>query len=133
MPAGLPLVLYAEDEESDGIVLRHAFKKANLQNPLTIVRDRQEAIDYLSGSSPEGDRQVHPMPGLILLDLKMPRKSGFDVLRWIVTRPDLRNIPVVVLSSSSSEADMRKAREIGAQEYLVKPNGLDQYAKLIQS
>jgi CheY-like chemotaxis protein len=133
MTKGLPLVLYVEDEESDALILKRAFKMANVLNPLTVVRDGQEAVDYLSGSGPYGNRSEHPMPGLVLLDLKMPRMSGFDVLAWIATRPDLRSIPVVVLSSSSSEADMRKAREMGALEYLVKPNGLDQYAKVIQS
>jgi len=133
MTKGLPLVLSAEDEESDAIILKRAFKMANVLNPLTVVKDGQEAVDYLSGSGPYGDRQGHPMPGVVLLDLKMPRMSGFDVLAWIVKRPDLRSIPVVILSSSSSEADMRKAREMGALEYLVKPNGLDQYAKIIQS
>lgn len=133
MTKGLPLVLCAEDEESDAIILKRAFKIANVLNPLTVVKDGQEAVDYLCGSGPYGDRNEHPLPGLVLLDLKMPRMSGFDVLRWIVTRPDLGNIPIVILSSSSSEADMRKAREMGALEYLVKPNGLHEYVKVIQS
>jgi CheY-like chemotaxis protein len=133
MTNGLPLVLAVEDEESDAILLKRAFRMAKVLNPLTVVRDGQEAVDYLCGSGPYGDRHKHPMPALVLLDLKMPLMSGFDVLAWIATRPDLRSIPVVVLSSSFSEADMRKAREMGAREYLVKPNGLDQYAKIIQS
>jgi len=131
---GLPLVLYAEDEESDALILKRAFKKANVLNLLTIVKDGQEAVDYLSGAAPYGDRREHPLPGLMLLDLKMPRMSGFDVLSWIAgAHPDLRSIPVVVLSSSSSDADIRKAREMGAREYFVKPNALDQYAPLVQT
>jgi CheY-like chemotaxis protein len=133
MATVLPLVLYAEDEESDGLILRRAFQKASLRNPLTIVRDGQEAIHYLSGASPYGDRHQHPLPSLILLDLKMPLRSGFDVLSWIAGSPDLRRIPVVVLSSSPSETDIRHAREMGARDYLVKPNGLDQYAPLVQA
>ena len=131
MAARLPLVLSAEDEESDAIILKRAFRKATVLNPLTILKDGQEAVDYLSGVAPYGDRNEHPLPALVLLDLKMPRMSGFDVLAWIATRPDLKSIPIIVLSSSSSDADMRRAREMGAQEYLVKPNGVDQLAQII--
>lgn len=133
MTSGLPLVLSAEDEESDAIILQRAFKRANVPNALVIVKDGQEAVDYLSGSDPYLDRREHPLPGLILLDLKMPRMSGFDVLSWIAKRPELGSIPVVVLSSSSSDADIRKALQMGAQEYFVKPNGLDQYAPLVHA
>ena len=131
--SGLPLVLSAEDEESDALILRRAFKKANVLNSLAIVKDGQEAVDYLSGSDPYSDRSRHPLPGLILLDLKMPRMSGFDVLSWIAKRPDLGSIPVAVLSSSFSDADVRKALQMGAHDYFVKPNGLDQYAPLVQA
>jgi CheY-like chemotaxis protein len=133
MTADLPLVLYAEDEESDVIILKRAFQKANVLCRLAIVKDGHEAIQYLSGAGPYGDRHEHPLPALMLLDLKMPRMSGFDVLSWIAERPNLRSIPVVVLSSSSSEVDIRKAREMGAQDYFVKPNGLDQYGPLVQA
>jgi CheY-like chemotaxis protein len=131
MVRGLPLVLYAEDEESDGIILRRVFEKAGIQNPLTIVRDGQEAIDYLSGMSPYCDRHEHPLPALVLLDLKMPRRSGFDVLAWIAGSSEVSRIPVVVLSSSPSDGDIRKAREMGARDYLVKPISLDQYVPLV--
>ena len=133
MAAYLPLVLYAEDEESDAIILKRAFKKANILIRLAVVKDGQEAIEYLGGEAPYDDRHEHPLPALMLLDLKMPRMSGFDVLSWIASRPNMRSIPVVVLSSSSSDADVRKAREMGAQDYFVKPNGLDQYAPLVQA
>ncbi len=133
MSPRLPLVLCAEDEETDAIILRRAFQKQGLAYPLVVVRDGQEAVDYLSGSGPYRDRLEHPLPALLLLDLKMPRMSGFDVLEWLATRPDLARIPVVVLSSSSSEADLRKARGMGAREYLVKPNDPGQYAILVQA
>src|SRR5438067_1339022 len=126
-----PLVLVAEDEESDALILRHAFQKAGLANPLVVVQDGQEAIDYLSGSSPYQDRAKHPLPALLLLDLKMPRMSGFDVLGWIATRPDLKHLPVVVLSSSSADADIQKAHQMGARDFLVKPHDFTHYIGII--
>jgi CheY-like chemotaxis protein len=132
MVIGIPLVLCAEDEESDAIILQRAFSKAHLSNPLVIVKDGQAVVDYLSGSAPYNNRSEHPLPALVLLDLKMPRKTGFDVLGWIGTRSELQGIPVVVLSSSSSDADIRKARAMGARDYLVKPNDLGQYVKIVQ-
>src|SRR5438552_2121515 len=118
----LPLILSAEDEETDAMILREAFKKEGLANPLVVVRDGWQAINYLSGLPPYHDRCEYFLLVLLFLDLKMPCMSGFDVLAWIGTRPDLKNIPVVVLSSSSATADIRKAREMGARDYLIKPN-----------
>lgn len=133
MSTRLPLVLCAEDEESDALILRRAFVKAEIANPLVIVKDGKEAIDYLSGAAVYRDRQAHPLPGLIILDLKMPRLSGFDVLAWLATRPDLGRIPVVILSSSMAEADMRKARELGVKEFIVKPNDLVADLQIVRS
>jgi len=129
---GMPLVLYAEDEESDAIILQRAFKKENVANPLVIVKDGQEAVDYLGGCAPYHNRNEHPLPALLLLDLKMPRMTGFDVLAWIGARPELKSIPVVVLTSSSSDGDMKRAREMGALDYLVKPNDPRQYVRIVE-
>jgi CheY-like chemotaxis protein len=79
-------VLVAEDEESDAVILRLAFQKAHVPHPLVIVHDGQEAVDYLLGKGHYADRILHPIPALILLDLKMPRMSGFDVLAWLQTQ-----------------------------------------------
>jgi CheY-like chemotaxis protein len=124
--------LLAEDEESDALILGRAFEKCRSGHPLVVVRDGQEAINYLGGRGPYEDRGRHPLPALLVLDLKMPRMSGFDVLSWISTRADLAHLPVVVLSSSSAEADMRKARELGASEYLVKPNLIAGYVSIVE-
>jgi len=132
MSTGLPPVLYAEDEESDAFLLQRAFEKVNGSHPLIVVKDGQEAVNYLSARQPSHDRSDHPIPALILLDLKMPRMTGFDVLRWIARRPELKAVPVIVLSSSSAEADMRKARELGARDYLVKPHHLAEYLTIAQ-
>lgn len=115
-------ILAAEDDENDALFLTRAHKEAGLENPLVIVRDGQEAVDYLGGASIYADRAAHPLPGLLLLDLKMPRMNGFDVLAWLAMQPDLKHLPVIILSSSSNEADMERARQMGARDYLIKPH-----------
>jgi CheY-like chemotaxis protein len=125
-------ILAAEDEESDRMIMELAFQRANLCSPLVIVRDGAEAVDYLSGKGRYADRIVHPLPALIVLDLKMPRMSGFDVLAWIALQPELKEIPAVVLSSSADESDTQKARQLGARDYFVKPHSLDTLIKIAQ-
>jgi CheY-like chemotaxis protein len=125
-------VLAAEDDEGDGMLLRLAFKRAGISHPLIVVRDGQEAIDYLNGQPPYDDRVAYPLPALFLLDLKMPRLNGFDVLTWWATRPEFSNLPVVVLSSSSHETDIDNARKMGAREFIIKPHGFTQLTKLLQ-
>jgi CheY-like chemotaxis protein len=125
-------ILAAEDDEGDAMLLRLAFKRAEIPHPLIVVHDGQEAIDYLFGNPPYADRTIYPQPALLLLDLKMPRLNGFDVLAWWAARPELRDLPVVVLSSSSHETDIDRARKMGAREYIVKPHGFAQLSKLMQ-
>jgi CheY-like chemotaxis protein len=126
MSENLRPILAAEDEESDRMILELAFARAQLPHPLAIVRDGEEAVDYLSGKGRYADRSAHPLPGLLVLDLKMPRMNGFDVLAWLTKQPEFKQIPVVVLSSSGDELDMNKARQLGAREYFVKPHSLDE-------
>jgi CheY-like chemotaxis protein len=133
MTTELSPVLYAEDEESDAFLFQRAFQKVNVSHPLVVVKDGQEAVNYLSARKHHSDRHDHPVPALIILDLKMPRMTGFDVLGWISGRPELKEIPVIVLSSSSAEADIRKAREMGARDYLVKPHHLAEYMTIVQA
>lgn len=123
-----PVILVAEDEESDAWLLEHAFAKAGLCHRLVVLHDGQEAVSYLGGSGPYSDRKLHPLPCLILLDLKMPRMNGFDVLGWLKSRPDLLTVPVVILSSSSLETDVAQARQMGARDYVVKPH---EFARLV--
>lgn len=129
----VPSVLAAEDEETDAFILRLAFEKAGVNCPLMFVRDGKEAVDYLSGIPPFQDRAVHPLPSLVTLDLKMPRMNGFDVLAWLRTRPDLRDIPAVVISSSSNNADIEQARSLGARDYFVKPHLLDDLVNIART
>jgi CheY-like chemotaxis protein len=125
-------VLAAEDEETDRFILNMAFERANLPCPLVMVRDGSECVEYLSGVGPFADRSLHPLPALLLLDLKMPRMHGFEVLEWLATRPQFKDLPVVVLSSSSADSDIRKARQLGARDYFVKPHALDDLIKILQ-
>src|SRR6267142_2285920 len=93
-------ILLAEDDENDVLIMRRAFKKANIINPLNLVCDGEEAINYLQGTGDYADRAKYPFPALLLLDLKMPKKSGFDVLEFIKTHPQFHRLVTVVLTSS---------------------------------
>jgi CheY-like chemotaxis protein len=125
-------ILVAEDEETDVLLLRYAIRRVGLPHQLIVAQDGQEAIDYLSGEAPYSDRTLHPLPALVLLDLKMPRLTGFDVLAWLQGRPELKKLPAVVLTSSADEADRLRAQQLGAAEYRVKPGDLPGLMKVIQ-
>ena len=114
-------VLYVEDEPNDAFLVGLSFKRANVAAPLTVVSDGREAIEYLSGVGPYADRHDHPLPCLVLLDLNLPVVSGFDTLKWIRSQPPFKEIPIVVFSSSAHPNDAKRARELGANDYLCKP------------
>jgi CheY-like chemotaxis protein len=114
-------ILVAEDDDNDFFFLERAFKQASIANPLNRVRDGEEAIAYLGGEEPFADRLKHPLPYLMLLDLKMPRKNGFELMAWVREQPGLKRLPIVVLTSSREDPDINRAYELGANTYLVKP------------
>jgi CheY-like chemotaxis protein len=114
-------ILLAEDREEDVILIQKSFQRAAISNPLFIVRDGEEGINYLSGIGRYADRNQFPLPALFLLDLKMPGTDGFDVLRWISTQPNLKSLRVVVLTSSEAIRDVELAYKVGASSFLVKP------------
>jgi CheY-like chemotaxis protein len=122
--------LVAEDDENDVFFLQRAFQQAKIENPLHVVRDGQEAIEYLSGEGKFSDRSLYPLPHLFILDLKMPRKTGLDVLGWLHEHPELRCLPVLVLSSSAQRTDIEKAYELGANGFVVKPASLEKRVEL---
>jgi CheY-like chemotaxis protein len=126
-------ILLAEDEETDVVMFRLALKRAGLFFRLIIMRDGQEAIDYLVSQEQGPDRADHPLPSLIILDLKMPRMTGFDVLAWLGSRPNLRAIPAVILSSSSYPQDIQRAAQLGAREYYIKPHSVGELVKVLQT
>ena len=125
-------ILIADDSEEDAYILKRAFQKAGCTVPLTFVKDGQEAIDYLSGQGEFGDRSAHPLPRLVLLDLKMPKADGFDVLEWMQQQPKLKLPPVTVLTSSNQDKDIDRAYGLGANSYLVKPNSFDAFVDIVE-
>ena len=114
-------VLYVEDDEVDVLLMRHAWHKAGLLNPLHVMTDGQQAEDYLSGKAPYTNRAVYPLPWLVLLDLKLPKRTGLEVLRWIREQPPLiRALRVIVFSSLNSPRDIQQAHALGPSAYLTK-------------
>jgi CheY-like chemotaxis protein len=122
-----------EDDPNDVLLIQRAFRKANLVNPIQVVGDGEEAVAYLSGQGVYADRGRHPLPILILLDLKLPRKSGHEVLAWLRGQPELKRLPVVVLTSSREAADVNRVYDLGANSYLVKPVAFDDLLKMAQT
>ena len=126
-------ILLAEDDENDILIMQRAFKKANIVNPLSVVRDGEEAIQYLQGTGPYADRSKHPFPCLLLLDLKMPKKSGFEVLDFIKTDPQLNRLVTIVLTSSRQGIDINHAYDLWANSFLVKPPSVDELVEMLKS
>jgi CheY-like chemotaxis protein len=120
MDSAAPILL-AEDEDSDVFWFRRALAKAAIARPLLSFPNGREAMRYLAGDTPLDDSPLPRLPALIVLDLKMPIADGFDVLRWLQTRAELRHVPAVVLTSSDQPNDRTRAFELGARGYHVKP------------
>ena len=116
--ARVPTLLYVEDEENDVLFMRRALDRAGVKVDLRTACDGDAAVAYFAAKPPRAD---NPLPDLVLLDLNLPARSGFDVLEWIRGQPDLRAIPVVVFSSSARVEDRERARLLGADDYMVKP------------
>jgi CheY-like chemotaxis protein len=127
MPAPILLV---EDNADDVLFFERAFRTISVEASLRIVTDGASAIDYLMGEGQYADRAAHPLPALVLLDVKLPAASGFVVLRWLREQPLLRRLPVVMLSSSSQEEDVALAYDLGVNSYIIKPSGLKQVAEV---
>jgi CheY-like chemotaxis protein len=126
------LVLYAEDEPDDVLFMRRAFKQEGLADSLRAVGDGRDAIDYLAGKGVYADRGQHPLPALILLDLNLPVVSGFEVLKWLSGRPELKELAAVVFSSSEREDDKVRARDLGAREFIQKPSSTEGLKVVVQ-
>lgn len=124
-------ILLVEDDENDVFFFQRAVEKAGVENPLQVVRDGREAVDYLSGKALYSDRTQHPMPGLIVLDLNLPHRNGLEVLQWIRSQPAIATTLIVVLTSSVAERDLHEAYAFGANSYLAKPSNPDRMVDLL--
>lgn len=123
-------IVLVEDDRDDADLIVHAFGKATIANPIEVSADGQSAIGRLDERACAGDQDI---PALILLDLKLPRRSGFEVLQAIRANPLSQTWPVVVLTSSSESGDVRRAHELGANSYLVKPVASDALLDMVRT
>ncbi len=125
--------LLIEDNKDDVLLIRRAFDKAKVLNPLQVVTGGEEAIEYLSGNGKYANRAEYPLPTLVLLDIKMPRVDGFDVLRWIRLQPGMRTLRVIMLTSSDEMRDVNTAYQLGANSFLVKPVDFERFVEISQA
>jgi CheY-like chemotaxis protein len=126
------VILVADDDENDVFFLRRAFAKSGLLHTLIHVSDGQKAIEYLLGEGIYADRNINPFPDLLLLDVKMPKTDGFDVLATLQSLPTLE-LPVVVFSTSALTVDVQTAKKLGALDYVMKPVDQDEMLKVVLS
>ena len=115
------IILLVEDSEDDIFLMRRALKLARISNPLQVVCNGQQVIDYLDGNGAYADRKIYPLPSVIFMDIKLPHIHGFEVLAWMQQRPEFHDIVTIILTSSPGEKDQERAVELGASGYLVKP------------
>ena len=128
----MKIVLLVEDNADDAFIMQRAWKKADVLNPLRIVTDGQMAVDYLSGDGEFKDREKHPIPGMILMDIKLPYLSGLEVVKWMRGYEPCRTIPVVFLTSSNADMDIHQAYSLGGSAYLIKPPTPEKLLQMIQ-
>ena len=126
-------VLIVEDTDDDVFFLRRAMKEADINNPLQIVTDGQQAIDYLDGKGVYADREKYPLPFLVLLDLKLPYVMGLDVLKWIRQRPQFEKMLVVILTSSQQDSDIEATYRLGGNFFLIKPPNRTKLLELVKN
>lgn len=126
-------ILLVEDNPKDVFLIQRAFRKAEIVTPLKVVSDGDAAVQYLAGETPYCDRATYPLPVLVLLDLKLPRRSGAEVLAWIRQEPNLQRLPVVALTSSREYSDVNRIYDLGANAYIVKPPDFDQLVRILKT
>jgi DNA-binding response OmpR family regulator len=128
-----PTVVLAEDNEDDVFFMRRGWKTAGIDLPLQVLRDGQQVLDYFAGRGDYADRQRFPLPSILLLDLKLPCKSGHEVLQWIRSNGGNQACIVIVLSSSRDASDVARAYSVGANAYLVKPAGAAELVAMLKA
>ena len=127
------VILLVDDREDDVILVQRALARADVQNPVFVVRDGEEALAYLDGTGKYTNRDEYPLPDIMLLDLKMPRMDGFEVLQEVRSRSGFKALRIIVLTSSEDIFDINKAYDLGANSFLVKPFEFDNYAAMLRT
>jgi CheY-like chemotaxis protein len=122
-----PTILLVEDDSNDVLLVRRAFRRAGLSARIEVASDGEAAVAYLAAMPTDS------IPGLVLLDLKLPRRPGLDVLHWLRQQPGLRRLPVVVLTSSRESTDVNRAYDLGANSFLVKPVGFTELLEMVRT
>jgi CheY-like chemotaxis protein len=126
-------ILVAEDEPGDLLYIQDLFERARIRNPIQVVGDGQATINYLEADGIYTVRELYPFPVLLMLDLVMPKKSGWEVLSWMATRPQKLPLDVVVVSNATDFESQRMAFECGARSFLSKPFGLESLVNLFNA
>jgi CheY-like chemotaxis protein len=124
-------ILLVDDSENDRIFMRAAFKKANFNWRMLEVSDGDEAIAYLKGDGPYNDRDKFPSATVVLLDLNIPKRNGFEVLKWVRGQEQFKHLQIIVLTTSTRPADVKQAYYLGANSFLVKPAELEELVKMV--
>jgi CheY-like chemotaxis protein len=130
---GSERILLVEDDQNQVRLIEHVFRQGRVSNPICAVTSAEEAISYLSGNGKYSDREDYPLPCLLLLDLKLPGASGFDLLNWVRANPKFQRLPVVVLTNSTNNSDIDRAYALGANSYLAKPVELDAFRAVVKA
>lgn len=129
------MILHVEDDANDVALVDLAFRRAKTDSALAVMNDGEQAVNYLNGEGGYADRAIHPFPALMLLDLKLPRKTGLEVLAWARSQPNLeiRRLVVIMLTSSNQPRDIDAAYDLGVNSYLVKPGDLSVLSELVKT
>lgn len=133
MESNAPPILILEDDADAVELLRRAFRKAGLTRSLRVFSSSDEAMAYLAGAAPYENREENPRPCLAMLDVKLPGKSGLDVLSWMKSRVHLRSLPVIMVTSSAASGDIEEALRLGIRSYCVKPHDFGDLVKLAET
>lgn len=123
-------ILFADDSSSDRYLMIEACKQAGISNRLAVVEDGEQVLNYLEGTGEYADRVLHPLPGLIILDVKMPKVSGLEALQRLRRLKEWATVPVLMLSASDLPLDVANAYRLGADAYLLKPSSLEELVEL---